>query len=164
MFRGILYFLVIIYIIYAIIYNIYPKEHSIIQVPIQHFTFNLLYDRSPIVIEQPVYNLDDVLSKWFCYNFISDQTKDNCDIRNRWYENRGKFLVVQNKNMKGERMELVLNSPHNTHPVPNEKDVLYSILLDPEQIAIIPMGWGVILNEEDRVVRVDDVITYLWMW
>lgn len=156
MLKYLLYVIIAIIILYMVLYNIHPTDHSIVQVPIQHFTFDILYERSPIVIDQPVYDLDDIITKWFNYNSVSPVKEDLFD---RWHTNCGKYLIVQNT--LEEDKELFLNNPQNTHPVPKEDDRLFSIVLHPKQVVIVPLGWGTVLIEGMRGVKIDDVITGL---
>ncbi len=154
MLKYILYTIIAILILYIVLYNIHPKTHCIVQVEIQHFTFDLLYQRSPIVIDQPVYDLDDIVSKWFSYNYASPI---NENVKDRWNTNRSKYLIVQNT--LEEDTELFLNNPQNNHPIPKEDDRLFSIVLHPKQVVIVPYGWSCVLMGGMRGINIDDMIT-----
>ena len=75
MFNNILhlifYILLFLIFIYLLSYIYHPKSISINQSTLPTFSFNLLYEKQPIVLNDLIPNLSQINTLWFKYNTTS---------------------------------------------------------------------------------------------
>lgn len=145
----------ILIIIYIICYFIPPKTISINQTKIQHFKFNLLHERQPIIIYEQIPDLEDIKNKWFQYNITKRTTCENM----KWKRNSHKYLVLSPTN----DTEIHICNPYTTivDGIPCSDTKIVSINLKQNQIIIIPYRWYVYTDCNSQLVHVHDIITYL---
>ena len=157
-------------IIYASLYYIYNDELIIYQVESSHFDFNLLYNKQPIIIQDSIKNIDDILVNWFNYNII----EYDVNIPNilNWNINNFKYFLIYADAQEENSIEITLGNPLTKHEnnVPISPDIisdynqkLTTILLNKNKLLIIPFKWFYHLNiisGKPRFFGIHDYITY----
>jgi hypothetical protein len=145
----------ILIIIYIICYYIPPKTISINQTYIQHFKLHLLYERHPIIIYNPIPNIQDITQKWFQYNFITQTTSENI----KWKRNLHKYLVVYPL----EDTEIHICNPYTNiiDGLPCADSKIITINLKKNQIIIIPYRWYIYTDLKTELIHIHDIITYI---
>lgn len=129
------------------------KGLEVIQTGVAGFRFDMLLDRQPILVAEPVASLDDLLRAWFRWNSVGPATTPPPSL-----QNAAKFLVV-----------------HHIGPVPNEQDSrpavevtnpahpeeVLRVIMPPRSVLIVPYLWSVQPSppEAFAVVPVDDLVT-----
>ena len=163
-------FLIIIYAAYASLYYIFADELIIYQVEERHFDFNLLYNKQPIIIQDSIKNIDEILVDWFNYNIIEYDVL----IPNIWGWNRNgfKYLLIYADAHEENSVEITLGNPRTIHennvPVspdrlPDDNQKLTTILLNKNKLLIVPFKWFYHLNitsGNPRFFGIHDYITY----
>lgn len=140
--------ILVIIIIYASLYYIFNDELTIYQVEAKHFDFSLLYKKQPIIIQDSIKNIDDILVDWFNYNIIEPDVL----IPNIWGWNRNnfKYLLIYAGAQEEDSVEITLGNPltkqENNIPIspdmlPEYNQKLTTILLNKNKILIIPFKW-----------------------
>ena len=152
------YATVIVFILaYIYCYFIYPSYISIIQTSLEDFDFNLLLKRQPIVIEDRIKDIINVINSWFSPNIIQDIQFDTKRI---WNVNSHKYLYVYTL----IDSELLLFAPGNkvTDDVPDSNESVIEIKLKANQSAIIPFRWYYSIKNIDdvKLYGIHDYITY----
>jgi len=140
--------ILVIIIIYASLYYIFNDELTIYQVEAKHFDFSLLYKKQPIIIQDSIKNIDDILVDWFNYNIIEPDVL----IPNIWGWNRNnfKYLLIYAGTQDEDSVEITLGNPltkqDNNIPIsqemlPEYNQKLTTILLNKNKVLIIPFKW-----------------------
>lgn len=150
----ILFFIILFYLI---CYYIYPQSIIIHQTSLEKFSFDLLYNRQPIIIENPIVDIQQIISLWFSYNFLSPFTYDKSIL---WIKNNHKYLLIK----CNENQDLFITNPYTifNNNVPNTDSNILSLKMKKNQICILPYKWYV-LNENFEnmsIFGIDDFITY----
>ena len=157
-------------IIYASLYYIFDDELIIYQVDAEHFDFNLLYKKQPIIIEDSIKDIDDILFNWFNYNII----EYDVHIPNiwSWNKNNFKYFLIYADAQEENSVEITLGNPLTKHEgnVPISPDILpeynqklTTILLNKNKLLIIPFKWFYhinIISGNPRFFGIHDYITY----
>lgn len=165
-----IYFVIFLIIIYASLYYIFADELIIYQVEARHFDFNLLYNKQPIIIQDSIKNIDEILVDWFNYNII----EYDVSIPNIWGWNRNafKYLLIYADVHESNSVEITLGNPRTIHenniPVapdrlPEDNQKLTTILLNKNKLLIVPFKWFYHLNiisGNPRFFGIHDYITY----
>lgn len=148
-------YILIILLIYTSLYFIFTNEFSIYQTDIDHFNFDLLYTRQPIVINNLNLDIKNVLYNWFSYNII----KNNLIAYNEWYRNRYKYLLISSK----DTVEVTLCNPKTStiDGIPNTSNDISTIKLNNKTL-IIPFKWYYHISSTNvELYGIHDYITYL---
>jgi hypothetical protein len=156
-----LYFFIFLLLLYASLYYIFYDELILYQVEAMYFDFNLLYKKQPIIIQDSIQNIDDILIDWFSYNIIDRDVF----IKNilGWNRNHYKyFLIYANAE---DSLEITLGNPLTKHEnnTPDHNQTLTTILLNKNKILIIPFKWYYhinIITGNPRFFGIHDYITY----
>jgi len=163
-----IFLFILLIIIYASLYYIYNDELIIYQVKAEHFDFNLLYKKQPIIIEDSIKNIDNILVDWFSYNIIEYDVY----IPNIWNINNFKYFLIYADAQEENSIEITLGNPLTKHKnnVPISPDIisdynqkLTTILLNKNKLLIIPFKWFYHLNiisGNPRFFGIHDYITY----
>jgi len=165
-----IYFFIFLIIIYASLYYIFDDELIIYQVESGHFDFNLLYKKQPIIIQDSIKNIDEILVDWFNYNIIEYDIL----IPNIWSWNRNnfKYLLIYADPREDNSVEVTLGNPRTIHenniPVsqdrlPEYNQKLTTILLNKNKLLIVPFKWFYhinIVSGNPRFFGIHDYITY----
>ena len=165
-----IFLFILLIIIYASLYYIYNDELIIYQVESSHFDFNLLYNKQPIIIQDSIKNIDEILVNWFNYNII----EYDVNIPNilNWNINNFKYFLIYADAQEENSIEITLGNPLTKHKnnVPISPDIisdynqkLTTILLNKNKLLIIPFKWFYHLNiisGKPRFFGIHDYITY----
>lgn len=160
-----LYAFVFLLLLYASLYYIFYDELIIYQVEARHFDFNLLYKKQPIIIQDSITNIDEILVDWFNYNIIEHDVL----IPNIWGWNRNHYKYLLIYAYGDTTVEITLGNPltkqEGNVPVSSGDTTqeLTTILLDKNKMLIIPFKWYYhinIISGNPRFFGIHDYITY----
>jgi len=152
------YATVIVFILaYIYCYFIYPSYISIIQTSLEDFDFNLLLKRQPIVIEDRIKDVINVINSWFSPNIIQDIQFDTKRI---WNVNSHKYLYVYT--LIDSELLLFAHGNKVIDDVPDSNESVIAIQLKANQSAIIPFRWYYSIKNIDdvKLYGIHDYITY----
>ena len=152
-----IYYLIIIFIILIICYFIYPSHISIHQTNLSQFTFDNLYLRQPIIIEDQIVDVHNVISIWFYYNFVNLHIPF---IKSQWYRTNYKYTIIKTS----KDTEIILSNPY-TKIINNEPHIdsnIISIKLKKNQLIIVPFKWYILsdIQNNSQIIGIHDIITY----
>ena len=160
---GYLYVFVFLLLLYASLYYIFYDELIIYQVEARHFDFNLLYNKQPIIIQDSITNIDEILVDWFNYNIVEYDVL----IPNIWGWNRNhyKYLLIYADASEENSVEITLGNPLTKQEgnAPEYTQTLTTIPLNKNKILIIPFKWYYhinIISGNPRFFGIHDYITY----
>ena len=156
-----LYFFIFLLLLYASLYYIFYDELILYQVEAMYFDFNLLYKKQPIIIQDSIQNIDDILVDWFSYNIIDHDVF----IPNIWGWNRNHYKYFLIYADADDSVEITLGNPLTKHEnnAPHHNQTLTTILLNKKKILIIPFKWYYHINiiaGNPRFFGIHDYITY----
>lgn len=158
---GYLYVFVFLLLVYASLYYIFYDELIIYQVEATHFDFNLLYNKQPIIIQDSITNIDEIVANWFNYNIIDHDVL----IPNIWGWNRNhyKYFVIYAPDTTN--IEITLGNPLTKQEgnAPEHNQTLTTIQLNNSKMLIIPFKWYYhinIISGNPRFFGIHDYITY----
>ena len=142
--------------LYTLCYYIFPSDISILQTTIEHFKFDLLSSRQPIVISDYLKNPEEIINSWFKYNIINDNEhmNDNEDI-NDWKQNNSKYLFIN----AIEDTEIIIYKAERRKENPPEDGKIIIIKLKKNQSIILPFKWKYYGNKINKW-KIDDYITF----
>jgi hypothetical protein len=90
---------VIIIVVIAILFCVYvydyyrvPNDLVVLQSTLDHFKFELLREKQPIVIQDRLPTLENIHNLWFRYNRTTTWNMQNTPV---WTRNRYKYLLIQ---------------------------------------------------------------------
>ena len=146
--------LVIIIICIIAIYHYHPKTITINQTTIDKFNFNLLYQKSPIVITDSIINLNDILNIWFKYNFIY-----NGDSSNIWQQSKSKYVIIHNNNNVKTDVHICNPNVKISNKMPTSDSKIITIHLSENQFMILPFKWYYYLENNVTVLNIHDMYT-----
>lgn len=144
------YLIVLILVcIYAYCYYIKPSQFVILQTTLNNFSFDLLFEKQPIVISDKIADINQIISTWFDGNFIKDI---NINIINDdWIINKNKYLYIQSND---DNMEIIISR--------NESNV--GVKLKNKQSVILPFMCKYYIDKNNKnninIKGIDDYITY----
>ena len=151
---------IIILFLYTLCYYIFPSDITILQTTIEHFNFDLLSSRQPIVISDYLNNPEEIINSWFKYNIISyDDDNDNDDNDDDWKHNNSKYLFIN----ANEKTEIIIYKAERTKENPPEDGKIIIIKLEKNQSLILPFIWKYYENKIDKW-KIDDYITFFAGW
>ena len=160
---GYLYVFVFLLLLYASLYYIFYDEIILYQVEARHFDFNLLYNKQPIIIQDSITNIDEILVDWFNYNIVEYDVL----IPNIWGWNRNhyKYFVIYADAIEENSVEITLGNPLTKQEgnAPEYTQTLTTIPLNKNKILIIPFKWYYhinIISGNPRFFGIHDYITY----
>lgn len=148
-----IFFIILLLILYIYSYYIIPTSIIIIQSKLDTFNFDSLYQRQPIIIEDRVVGIDNVLNSWFSENI--KQEIDNIYI---WNFNSHKYLYIYTM----EDTEIIITN--NKNNIDNDKSTdIIAIKLYSNQSLILPYRWyyNIKNNNNIKLYGLHDYITYL---
>ena len=146
----------IIILIYAYCYYIFPKEISILQTDLANFNFNLLSSRQPIVISDFIQDPSEVIKSWFNYNIINEnENETNNNENDDWKHNNYKYLFIN----ANEDTEVIIYKAEITKINPNPEDNIIIIKLQKNQSLILPFKWKYYSTNINKW-GIDDLITF----
>ena len=105
-------------------YYIFDDELIIYQLKIEHFNFDILYKKQPIIIQDSITNIDELLINWFNYNII----EYDVHIPNiwSWNKNNFKYFLIYADAQDENSVEITLGNALTKHEgnVPITPDIL----------------------------------------
>lgn len=156
--------LIVLVILYISYYYRYPTELNILQTTLHNFTFEMLREKQPIVIQDHVATLASLKSMWFTYNTTIDfglgASSPNAPL---WIRNNYKFVVIQ----PTEDCELLLTPARDKPDAENimpEDAAIVAIQAKEGQVFIVPlhMHYAICSDSKKEVCKcigVHDLIT-----
>lgn len=146
----------IIILLYTLCYYIFPTDITILQTTIEHFNFDLLSSRQPIVISDFLKNPEEIINSWFKYNIINDDNNnDDNDNDNDWKHNNSKYLFIN----ANEDTEVIIYKAERTSENPPVDGNIIVIKLQKNQSIILPFKWKYYGNKINKW-KIDDYITF----
>lgn len=151
--RFIIGIIILFLLLYIACYFFTPKDFMVNQVSTEDFQFSLLYEKHPIVINNPIVDILEIINNWFNFNIVKETTIEKSKI---WERINSKYLMIQSK----VDSEIMISRPQsniiNGYPT---NDIL-CIKLKENQVSIIPYRWYIMLNtEEHTYYNIDDYVT-----
>lgn len=152
--------LIVVIIIYVRHYFRTPAEVAILQTTLNNFTFEILREKQPLVIQDRVASLDEIRSTWFKHILTTHITLP-ADQYTLWTQNKHKYLVLH----PSTQCEVLLYSnagpPLTDEGVPPEDATLVAIQLAENQMVVIPyrMYYSVSSPQPVQALGVHDYIT-----
>lgn len=144
-------------IFYTYCYFIFPDYISILQTSLNEFEFNLLYKRQPLIIEDKIKDVINILNAWFSQNIIKDQ---KYDVNIIWNKNKYKYIYCY----AILDCEILLCNPKNKiiNDTPDINEPIIEIKLKQNQSLIIPYYWNYSVknNNNIQLYGIHDYITY----
>lgn len=107
------------------------KSFNIIQTPLSKMNYNLLYEKSPIIINELVYNPNELVEKMFKYLYTRKHVFNYCKI-DKLYTNLAKYAIISCKTQ-----DIIINLYH-----PFSKDRFMPVKLYKDQCMIVPSLWS----------------------
>ena len=153
----IIFIIIICIFLYNLCYYFFPSDISILQTTIEHFNFDLLSSRQPIVISDYLKNPQEIINSWFKYNIINDDNDNDNDYDNDgdWKQNNSKYLFMN----AIEDTEIIIYKAERTKENPPEDGKIIIIKLEKNQSIILPFKWKYYGNKIEKW-KIDDCITF----
>lgn len=156
--RIVFIILAIVIVVYGSTYYMSPKHVNILQSNLQHFTFDMLREKQPIVIDDRIVSLSELEKLWFKPNINTSFRLEYADV---WHKNKYKYLVLQAE----QEGDIYMHPPSGkmNGNVPDPEETLLAVHLLPGQILIIPYRWRYHIPERMVVsaIGVHDYATYV---
>ena len=157
LFYYIIAFIIAIILIYASLYFIHREDIVLHQTNVYNFDFSLLYNKQPIIIEDSVKDLDEVISLWFSPNIVSKYLI----IDELWKKNNYKYAIIYSI----KDTEITLSHPYNNldnYDPENPLFPLTTIKLKNNKFIIVPFKWKYNIENTNNVIvyGIHDYITY----
>jgi hypothetical protein len=136
----------ILLIIYASLYYIIPSSLIILQTTLNNFNFDLLLEKQPLIIQDKIADVNQVISSWFKENIIEDINNTKNDD---WITNKHKYLYIQSDDET--EIEIIIQR--------NNSNVV--IKLKNKQNIILPFMCKYYINNPKIIIKgIHDYITY----
>ena len=139
--------LVIIVIAYSYLYLRPKRDFQILQANLSNIRDDLLYEKYPIILNDPIVNLEDILSSVFKYQYVFKRDmviEKDSEIRNTY-----KYMILQN--VDTEACSLDVMSPTKT--------LSTSVIVPSFNVVIIPYMWFVMNNDQPlKCILLNDLI------
>lgn len=132
--------LMLLYVHYAM----KPKnEINIIQIGLHSITDSTLYEKQPIIIEDRVVDVKDVVNTLFKYQYVY-KSEFLLEPDSKIYTNTQKFMIVYNPSEQDDAYVTIAS--------PNQSDTIPSIdmILPANNILILPYKWTIVCNRENE--------------
>lgn len=157
-FHVVLILCLVLIIIYIASYFRNPTDVNILQTSLRDFTFDMLREKQPIVIDDRVMVLDEIEKLWFQPNITTQFRLTHSEL---WHKNKYKYIVLQAEQEGDVYMYPV--GKKMIQGLPDTDETLLAVHLLPGQMLILPYRWW--YHIPDRMVvstiGVHDYITYL---
>lgn len=158
-YNYLLIFIAFLLVLYISFYFIFPDEVVIYQTDIINFDFNTLYKKQPIVIEDDIKDINELLYLWFSPNIVNYDVK----IDNLWSKNKYKYLLIHatDHNTKSEITLYQSSKNIQNSNIPSSDTYLTTIKLNNNKILIIPFGCRYNISGNVNIYGIHDYITYI---
>jgi hypothetical protein len=129
--------------------------YQILQPPLQALTPQLLYERYPIVVQEPLVDPMQLLGTLFKYQYLWSRRRSCASSASAFQTVRGKFCLIFNP-QASHTLSIV-------HPHHRAERRYTDILMSQHQCAILPYGWQYASNStHTQAVALHDPITVLF--
>lgn len=154
-FTKLLIILVCMAIAYSYCYFIFPDDVSILQTNLSDFDFNMLQRRQPLVVQDYVADVDNlIMQAWFSPNIVDkDLQKDESLV---WNINNHKYCYVYAL----EDTELILCPPASLSD--DGEPMCLAIKMKKSQSVIIPFKWQYGNIKNVKLYGIHDYVTYAY--
>ena len=155
-------FCVLLCLLYLQYYIRVKPDYQILQVYLDNFKLNTLYEKYPIVVYDQIYNVQDILDTVFKYSFTF---KSEYDITpGQIYRNSHKYIVLS----CDDDVSVKLIHPKYKKDIKanlDESNLQYiTIKLKEHQVLIIPALWYFHTSNMDiKAIGLDDLVTK-WLY
>jgi hypothetical protein len=161
--------LVTILIAYIYAYLKTNPQFQILQTSISKIQPRHLFEKSPIIIEEPIVNPLDMVKTTFKYLYIRKKTKmiNRFDVLT---QNKSRFVILTPK-QGGAYIQI--SHPSNTNAIKNmasakdSKSIrppLVDIKLSPNQVIVLPPYWWYKVESSSQIqlIELDDMLSILF--
>jgi|TARA_B110000977_G_C11074829_1_gene490771 hypothetical protein len=166
-----IFIIILIFIIYFNYYTKYNKKYEIIQLTSNKLNQDILQEKLPILLEDPISNPSDFIHVLFTYEYIFKKEYDFSpnNFSNRVNQNLAHHLIIYNFNDEPISVYLShpkfankfkLNKNNSFHYrisdyIVDDKDNINDIqfvkmMLKPKQLLILPSYWLFYLNDNAK--------------
>lgn len=148
----------ILVVLYIASYFRPPKEIHILQSSLKDFTFDMLREKQPIVIDDRVMSLEEIAKLWFQPNINTQFRLAHSEL---WHKNKYKYLVLQAE-QEGD-IYMYPAGKKMINDLPDTEETLLAVHLLPGQMLILPYRWWYHIPDRMAVsaIGVHDYITYV---
>ena len=157
-FHVVLVICLVLIIIYIASYFRTPKDVHILQTSLKDFTFDMLREKQPIVIDDRVMVLDEIQKLWFQPNITTQFRLTHSEL---WHKNKYKYIVLQAE----QEGDVYMYAPGKKmiQGLPDTEETLLAVHLLPGQMLLLPYRWWYHIPDRMAVstIGVHDYITYL---
>lgn len=154
---------ILISLLYLQYYYRFKQDYQILQVYLDAFKLNTLYEKYPIVIYDQVYDIRDLLKTIFAYSFVFKV--ENAIETGKVYRNAHKFLLVYSDT--GDVSIKVINPKYKKDIKGSLEDSnvqFVTIKLKEKQVLILPALWYYHTDSMDvQSIGLDDIISK-WLY
>lgn len=158
MIKYILFIILILICLYVYSYYLYPKNEVIIQTTLNNFKLDMLLEKQPIIIQDNIVNLNQIIDAWFKYN---SNTKFVLNSSESWNKNKYKYLLFKTDT----ESEIIIYSPTKKliNGLPDTNEKLTLIKMSEGQILILPFNWLYNIQSSYNLncVGINDFVTNL---
>jgi hypothetical protein len=136
----------------------YNNDYQILQIYLDNFKLDNLYEKYPIIIYDQVYKVNDLLKTIFAYSFLF---KKELDIQpEKVYKNIYKYLLISSD----DNVSIKIINPKYKKDIKNslqECNVQYvTIKLKENQVLILPALWYYSTDNIDiKAIGLDDILS-----
>jgi len=153
--------IIVLIILYAYCYFIFPKDLHILQTSVRDFDFNLLQARQPLVIQDAIPNdIDTLISSWFSPNIVKKIDQQPASTTH-WNKNTYKYMLVHAQ----QDTELLLyqaGQKMDASNMPDTDEPIIAIKMREFQSVIVPYRWHYHLPKDTYTLYgIHDYVTYV---
>ena len=135
----------------------YNQNYEILQVSLNKISINNLYEKNPIVLDEQVYDVDELLGTLFKFSYIF---KTMFTVSNNVNRNPHKYLML----FADDKISIKIINPKYKKDIRKsleDSNVQYvTIKLKPNQILILPALWYYHTDNMDvRAIGLDDLLS-----
>lgn len=144
--------LLIIMVIYLYV-SYYIKVNpslTLMQSGIQNIDFDMLYNKTPIVVTDRIVDVHDILSTIFKYQYSFISSPMN---KTSWLRNSHKFMIVS------VRTDQTIQVAHPHAKVGEGNYEFIDVVMRKHQIIILPFGWWISAPSSVNIYQLDDMIS-----
>lgn len=148
----------VLMVVYIGSYYRQPKDVHILQTSLNDFTFDMLREKQPIVIDDRVMSLDEIAKLWFRPNINTHFRLTHSEL---WHKNKYKYIVLQSE----QEGDVYMYAPGKKmiQGLPDTEETLLAVHLLPGQLLMLPYRWWYHIPDRMAVsaIGVHDYITYV---
>ena len=159
-------FVIVIIVLISLLYLQYyirtKPDYQILQVYLDKFKLDTLYEKYPIVIYDQVYNVNDLLKTIFAYSFVFN--KEFTIEPDKIYRNDHKFTVLSSNDDVAVKIINPKYKKDIKDKLENSNVQYITIKLKEHQVLILPALWYYHTDNIDiQAIGLDDLISK-WLY